>query len=155
MAWNIAKDNIFGAGFMVYMTDVCALYSPISTDCRAAHSIYFMVLGEHGFIGLFLFLLLWILVWRTARHLRIEGAKQPEAQWLVPLGAMVQVSLAGYAVGGAFLSLSYYDLPYNLMVLAVLGRKWMETKTYIEEVRQGPAGPVEHQNNHPRTVVSR
>ena len=58
MAWNIAKDNIFGAGFMVYMTDVCALYSPISTDCRAAHSIYFQVLGEHGFLGLFLYLLL-------------------------------------------------------------------------------------------------
>lgn len=139
MAWNIAKSNLFGAGFMVAQPDVCAIYSPIPTDCRAAHSIYFMVLGEHGFIGLFLFLLLWILVWRSAGYLRVEAPKQPEARWLAPLGAMAQVSLAGYAVGGAFLSLSYYDLPYNILVLVVLGRRWLEGKAWSEEASHGPA----------------
>jgi hypothetical protein len=38
---------------------------------------------------------------------------------------MVQVSLAGFAVGGAFLSLSYFDLPYNLMIMVVLARRWV------------------------------
>ena len=41
---------------------------------------------------------------------------------------MVQVSLVGYAAGGAFLSLAYFDLPYNMMVMVVLGRKWVEMK---------------------------
>lgn len=142
MAWNIAKDNLFGAGFMVSKPDVCALYSPIPLDCRAAHSIYFMVMGEHGFIGLFLFLLLWFLVWRSAGRLRVEGAKRAQTIWLSHLGAMCQVSLAGYAVGGAFLSLSYYDLPYNILILVVLGIRWMDE----QEWRREESEPVANQD---------
>lgn len=136
MAWNIAKDNLFGAGFMVAERDVCALYSPIPTDCRAAHSIYFMVMGEHGFIGFFLFVLMWILVWFSADRLRIQGSKTPQTQWLAHLGAMSQVSLVGYGVGGAFLSLSYYDLPYNILVLVVLGCRWMDSKAWVGEEQE-------------------
>lgn len=137
MAWNIAKDNLFGAGFMVAKPDVCALYSPIPLDCRAAHSIYFMVLGEHGFVGLFLFFLLWVFVWRSAGRLRTQGKNLPQTQWLSHLGAMCQVSLAGYAVGGAFLSLSYYDLPYNILILVVLGCRWMDGQEWVlEEAEQ-------------------
>lgn len=133
MAWNIAKSNLFGAGFMVAMPDVCALYSPIPTDCRAAHSIYFMVLGEHGFVGFFLFLLLWIFVWNSAGRLRIQGRLQPQTMWLSHLGGMSQVSLVAYATGGAFLSLSYYDLPYNILILVVLGCRWMDGRRWISE----------------------
>ena len=133
MAWNIAKDNLFGAGFMVAKQSICALYSPIPTECRAAHSIYFMVLGEHGFVGLFLFLLLWLFVWGSAGRLRVQGKKLPQTMWLSHLGAMCQVSLAGYAVGGAFLSLSYYDLPYNILVLVVLGCRWLDGKEWVTE----------------------
>lgn len=139
MAWNIALNNIAGAGFMVSMPDVCALYSPIPTDCRAAHSIYFMVLGEHGFIGLFLFLLMWAFVWGSAGRLRIQGRKLPQTMWLSHLGAMCQVSLAGYAVGGAFLSLSYYDLPYNILVIVVLGCRWMDRKEWVVEEKEEAA----------------
>lgn len=136
MAFNIAKDNVFGAGFMVSKPPLCAIYSPIPTDCRAAHSIYFMVMGEHGFIGLFLFLLLWTLVWFSAGRLRVQGRALPQTQWLSDLGSMCQVSLAGYAVGGAFLSLSYYDLPYNVLILVVLGCRWLDAKAWLSEEPQ-------------------
>ncbi len=136
MAWNLAKANLFGGGFMVYMPDLFARYAPNPTDVHAAHSIYFMVLGEHGFIGLFLFLLLWVFVWRSAGRLRLEGRQLPQTQWLSHLGAMCQVSLAGYAVGGAFLSLSYYDLPYNMLVLVVLGCRWMDGKEWVREAQE-------------------
>jgi len=142
MAFNIAKDNLFGGGFMVAKPDVCAIYSPDPLDCRAAHSIYFMVLGEHGFIGLFLFLLMWLFVWFSAGRLRVQGARLPETKWLTPLGAMAQVSLAGYAVGGAFLSLSYYDLPYNILILVVLGCNWMDRKLWLAEAAERPAVPA-------------
>jgi hypothetical protein len=33
---------------------------------------------------------------------------------------MVQVSLIGFGVGGAFLGLAYFDLPYTLMALGAL-----------------------------------
>ncbi|OGA98607.1 MAG: putative O-glycosylation ligase, exosortase A system-associated [Burkholderiales bacterium RIFCSPHIGHO2_12_FULL_61_11] len=133
MAWNLAKANFFGGGFMIYMPDLFALYAPDPLDVHAAHSIYFMVLGEHGFVGFALFLLLWFFVWRSAGRLRIQGQALPQTQWLSHLGAMCQVSLAGYAVGGAFLSLSYYDLPYNILILVVLGCRWMDRKEWITE----------------------
>jgi probable O-glycosylation ligase (exosortase A-associated) len=133
MAWNLASDRFFGGGFSVATAQMFAKYAPDPTDIHAAHSIYFMVLGEQGFIGLFLFCLLWLLVWRTAGKLRTKALARPETQWLSPLGAMCQVSLVGYAVGGAFLSLSYYDLPYNVMVLVVLGHRWMEQKEWLNE----------------------
>ncbi len=136
MAWNLAKDRLFGGGFMIYKPDVFALYAPDPLDIHAAHSIYFMVLGEHGFIGLFLFLLLFTLVWISAGRLRKEGRKLPQTMWLSHLGAMCQVSLAGYAVGGAFLSLSYYDLPYNILVMVVLGRRWLERKEWVVEEQE-------------------
>jgi hypothetical protein len=53
---------------------------------------------------------------------------------------MCQVSLAGYAVGGAFLSLSYYDLPYNILVLVVLGCRWMDGKEWIREEAENAQG---------------
>lgn len=143
MAWNLAKANLFGGGFMIYEPDLFALYAPDPMDIHAAHSIYFMVLGEHGFIGLFLFLLLWFFVWFSAGHLRVQAAKLPQTMWLSYLGAMCQVSLAGYAVGGAFLSLSYYDLPYNILVLVVVGRRWLEGKEWIKEEAQVSAWEAE------------
>jgi putative inorganic carbon (HCO3(-)) transporter len=36
---------------------------------------------------------------------------------------MCQVSLAGYAVGGAFLSLAYFDLLYDIILIIVLLEK--------------------------------
>ena len=46
---------------------------------------------------------------------------------------MCQVALAGYAVGGAFLSLAYFDLPYDVMVLIVLTRIWVQKKAWQTE----------------------
>lgn len=136
MAWNLARANFFGGGFMIYMPDLFARYAPDPLDVHAAHSIYFMVLGEHGFVGLLLFLLLWLFVWRSAGRLRVRGQQLPQTQWLSHLGAMCQVSLAGYAVGGAFLSLSYYDLPYNILVLVVLGCRWMDRQEWVREAEE-------------------
>lgn len=133
MAFNLAKDNFFGGGFMVSKPALFLKYAPDPLDLHAAHSIYFMVLGEHGFIGLFLFLTMWILVWRASGRLHIEGRKLPETMWLSHLGAMCQVSLAGYAVGGAFLSLAYYDLPYFVLVLVVLGTRYLHEKAWLKE----------------------
>jgi hypothetical protein len=46
---------------------------------------------------------------------------------------MVQVSLIGYAVGGAFLSLAYFDLPYNMLMLSVLAMQWVQSKGWERE----------------------
>ena len=46
---------------------------------------------------------------------------------------MSQVALAGYAVGGAFLSLAYFDLPYVIMALVALTRMWVQRQAWQTE----------------------
>ena len=124
-AYNVANSQITGAGFDMYSREIFAMYAPDANDIHAAHSIYFQVLGEHGYIGLFLFLGMWLSVWRTATWLIKNGGKEQGTKWCQYVGAMSQVSLIGYAVGGAFLSLAYFDLPYNILVIVVLAKRWM------------------------------
>ena len=132
-AYGVAKNYIFGVGFNVARPDLFALYSPLYATMpttHAAHSIYFQVLGNHGFIGLFVFLLVWAMVWRDAAWLRKHAARIPEAKWCADLGGLCQATLVGYLVGGAFLSLAYFDLPYNVMAILALTRAWVARKMW-------------------------
>jgi putative inorganic carbon (HCO3(-)) transporter len=115
MAYNLASDRIFGGGFEIYDAMVFQRYAPVPTDVHAAHSIYFQVLGEHGFIGLAIYLLLGWLTWRTGSAIIKQVAHAPDLKWAAELATMTQVSLLGFMVGGAFLSLTYFDVPYYLM----------------------------------------
>jgi probable O-glycosylation ligase (exosortase A-associated) len=119
MAFNLAKDNIFGGGFVAWEMANFRRYAPVPDDVHVAHSIYFQVLGEHGFLGLFIFLAIGGSTWMAAHRL-IRTGRQSGQNWAVDLGAMVQVSMIGYATTGAFLSLAYYDLPYDVMAIAVI-----------------------------------
>lgn len=132
VAWGVALHHFFGAG-MSYQHPVLFMDYGNTTWVIAAHSIYFQILGNHGFIGLFLFLALWITTIHSAGWLRKNGRADPRTAWTADLGAMIQVALIGYAVGGAFLSIAYYDFPYDLMVLIVITRKWVEERAYINE----------------------
>ncbi len=118
-AWRMASDNFFGGGFMIYEPDLFLKYAPDPDRIHAAHSIYFQVLGEHGFVGLALFLAVGVFTWLDARRLIKTSRLDPSLKWASDLGRMVQVSMVGFAVGGAFLSLAYYDLPYNVTVMVV------------------------------------
>jgi probable O-glycosylation ligase (exosortase A-associated) len=133
VAWGIAKNHLLGVGFDPARPELFQMYSPFPDYIHAAHSIYFQVMGNHGFIGLLLFLGLFVTTFVWAGRLRREGLVDNRAQWCADLGAMVQVSLVGYAVGGAFLSLAYFDLPYNLMMMVVLARAWLRQQRWKTE----------------------
>jgi probable O-glycosylation ligase (exosortase A-associated) len=122
MAWNLASDRFIGGGFDVAEPAIFARYAPNPLDVHAAHSIYFQVLGEHGFVGLGLYLLLGILSWRSANWIVRATADRPDLHWAAGLTRMIQASMLGFAVGGAFLSLLYFDVPYYLMVALVVTR---------------------------------
>jgi putative inorganic carbon (hco3(-)) transporter len=119
---NIARHHATGGGFDIYTAPIFALYAPDPNNVLVAHSIYFSVLGEHGFVGLALFLLVWLLALRLSGQTAAQARGQPQLAWAHDLALMCQVALAGYAVGGAFLSLAYFDLPYNLVVMLVASR---------------------------------
>jgi probable O-glycosylation ligase (exosortase A-associated) len=126
MAINIANSRILGAGFATDSALVYRMYAPNPNEVLVAHSIYFQVLGQHGYIGLALFLTFWILTYRTAGRLMKLGRGHPELAWAADLGSMMKVSLVGFAVGGAFLNLAFWDMPYYLMLIAVVTEKWVK-----------------------------
>ena len=120
MAFNLAKDRFLGGGFDAFQPGMFAIYAPSPEDVHDSHSIYFEVLGEHGFVGLALFLLLGLATWRAASWVIKRARSDPARRWAADLAAMVQVSLVGYASSGAFLGLAYFDYYYTLIAVIVL-----------------------------------
>jgi probable O-glycosylation ligase (exosortase A-associated) len=127
MAVNLAKDKPLGGGFEAFQPAMFAVYAP-EDRVHDAHSIYFEVLGEHGFVGLALFLALGLMAWRSASAIIRRARGDPQTRWAADLAAMVQVSLVGYAVGGAFLGLAYFDLYYTLIAVIVLCKNLLATQ---------------------------
>lgn len=124
-AFNLAKDQPLGGGFeALTAAPTFRQYAPNPYLVLDAHSIYFEIMGEHGFIGLGLFLLLGLLAWIRAQQIINRCKHDIDKKWASDLAAMIQVSLVGYASGGAFLGLAYFDLPYHLMVIVVLTAKF-------------------------------
>ena len=125
-SFNVATDRLIGGGYnMLWEGATFRQYAPDPFMIHDAHSIYFEVLGEHGFIGLTLYLLMWLFVWLTASRVIRFCRKDTDKKWAADLAAMAQVSLVGYAVGGAFLGLAYFDLPYHILIIIVLAAKFV------------------------------
>jgi probable O-glycosylation ligase (exosortase A-associated) len=126
MLGNLALDRpLVGGGFEPYERWVYEKYSPgypPTERIYSAHSIYFQVLGEHGFIALLLFLCFWATVWGMCSQVAAMGRRSPENEWAYWLAQMLKVSIVAYLVGGAFLNLAYWDVPYYLFVAIAVTR---------------------------------
>ena len=127
MAFNLARDRPLGGGFETFEPRMFAAYAPEPLRVHDAHSIFFEVLGEHGFVGLTLFLVLWLMTWRTASWVIRRSRGDPQHRWVGDLASMVQVSLVGYASAGAFLGLAYFDFYYTLVAVVVLCKMHLES----------------------------
>jgi putative inorganic carbon (HCO3(-)) transporter len=123
-AFNVAKDRVTGGGFEMWRPPVFRQYAPERWNVRDVHSIYFEIMGEQGFIGFGLFMLLGAMAWIRAQQVINRCKKEPDNKWASDLAAMIQVSLVGYAAGGTFLGMGYFDLPYHLMIILVLSAKF-------------------------------
>ena len=141
MTWNLAKDRpVVGGGFEIYQPDLFNKYAPNPLDIHTAHSIYFQMMGEHGFVGLALFLAMWMTTWRSANWVRKRSKVSDEWQWSGELNGAIQVSLAGYAVGGAFVNIGYFDMPYYELVLVVLTKVWLQDQIKEKAGQASPEG---------------
>lgn len=139
MAWQVAMQYAvehfpFGAGFYgPQLNAIFHQYFP-GQESHAAHSIYFQVLGEHGFIGLAIYLAIILAAFKYCRSI-VRRTKRLKDIWQHRLARMIQTSLLAFFVGGAALSMAYYDLFVVLALLlpqiaallpalAVAGAKW-------------------------------
>jgi probable O-glycosylation ligase (exosortase A-associated) len=151
-AVSLAMDRpIFGGGFNVFLPETFAIYAP-GVQARAGHSIYFDMLGHHGFVGLGLFLLLMAMSWRSGSKIMSMTRKVPEQRWAYDLAAMCQVCLIGYWTGGAFLSLSYFDGYYLIISLIVLTLVVVERE--LKAVAQNPGDAAAEQRVEARAPAS-
>lgn len=122
---------------------------------RAAHSMYFEVLGDHGFMGLALYLLMVAsALFNTAVVISATRGRQ-EMAWAAQLARTLQVCIVGYLVGGAALSMAYYD--GFLILLALTGALAIQLRAPVAaragaqrlRWREAPLRPV------PGTVTAR
>ena len=114
-----SSGPIGGGGFDTFQREAYAQYAPDERDLDP-HSIWFQVLAEHGFVGLGLFLLLWLATWRTGAQIIALCRERKDLTWARDLAAMIQAALIGFWVGGSFLGLAYWDYPYILIAILVL-----------------------------------
>ncbi len=113
-----AQHPFVGGGFHVYRGNKSA---PRSIG-KSAHSIYFEVLGEHGFVGLAIFLLLGVATFRMGSTVIRRTKGNHDLAWAQDLARMTQVSLVAFAAAGLFLNLAFFDLTYHLVAIMVLVR---------------------------------
>ena len=138
MAVNLANHNVLGGGFEMWDEKTFERYSPDHSDAHDGHSIYFKVLGEHGWPGLALFLFIAISGWRTASSIIRQCRDNEKLAHFSDLARMTQVSLAAFAVGGAFLGLSYFDLYWNLVSILVVSKVMVESN--VTQRAKEPSG---------------
>jgi probable O-glycosylation ligase (exosortase A-associated) len=135
-AWGVARNiaaarPLVGSGLGASeRSDVFIRFRPQGAgttepnlSALAYHSIYFQVLGDNGYPGLLLFLMLLVLTWRCLSQIRKAARDVPAQVWAFDLASMIQVSMVSYMIAGAALSMAYYDLPYLFMGIAIATRE--------------------------------
>lgn len=121
-AFRLAMDRpLTGGGFHIY-SDAPRFFAlvPDAPMTHAFHSIYFEALGEHGFVGLGIFLALVGAGLLKTAQIRSRTRQDPAQAWAYELASMVQVSIVGYLVAGALLELTFFDLFYAIVILPTL-----------------------------------
>lgn len=118
------RHPITGTGFNAWPT------LTLSSGSLDWHSIYVKMAAEHGFVGL-----AWwsSLLLGSLTHLALAAWRPAPGQpaWVAEYSAMLLAALLAYMIGGATLGITYWELPYLLIVLAIqlrlLARREMAT----------------------------
>jgi probable O-glycosylation ligase (exosortase A-associated) len=137
VARELAKDYpVMGGGFRTFSKDIYEAYMPgykYAENALDAHSIYFQVLGEHGFTGLALFVALIASTLLSLRRIIWNTRRDPSQRWICNCAQMLEVSVLAYAVSGAFLSMSYFDLFYHQVVITVILKTLVKAPVPVPE----------------------
>jgi probable O-glycosylation ligase (exosortase A-associated) len=124
--WTLdyVENHPLGGGFYVHNTSEIAVpipgeERPMIEHGRAPHSVYFEVLGEHGWIGLGLFLGValsaLIMLMRTSRRCRAVK----ELAWCREMAQALQISIVTIMACGAFIGISYQPTFWDLFALSI------------------------------------
>ena len=151
-SWNFALDYPITGGSFNALLDV-EIFQRYQNEplpggflSSGPHSIYFQTLEEQGFVGLALYLVLVACCWLSLFHLRHKAGRSASTQWIVPYTHMIEVSLFGFLVSGAFLGLANFDLYYQLVAMVIILKV-----IYQNEMQSAP--PVQPSQTEPIEVT--
>lgn len=125
-AWEQAVQHpLFGVGPNNHVAYNQALFPEVKV--RVAHSVYFQVLGELGFVGLFLYLWIKFLVFQgLGRAFRNAGQGSGNSADMILVRSLAFWLLCGfgaYSVGAGLLNMLYIEFPWYLAFYsAMIGR---------------------------------
>ncbi|GAB5450536.1 MAG: putative O-glycosylation ligase, exosortase A system-associated [Halioglobus sp.] len=153
-SFNLANSRLTGGGFNCWSLENYARYYKPVRKAFVAHSIYFGVLGEAGWPGLILFLLVLFLVWRQLNQVIALTRDDESKQDYNFLASMMKISLIAYMAGGAFLSLSYFDLAWQIMAITVALTTQMKERASEEGTHDSPRTAKRGRGKRPSTRPS-
>ena len=148
-SWNFALDYpITGGSFNALPNvELFRRYQPEPLpggfESSGPHSIYFQVLEEQGFTGVALYFFLVCSCWASLFSLRRRARQAPATQWIVPYANMIEVSLFGFLVSGAFLGLANFDLYYQLVAMVIILKVLYEAEVPTTGILQTHTEAVE------------
>jgi probable O-glycosylation ligase (exosortase A-associated) len=157
MAWNLALDRpLTGGGFETFTPQVFRKYAPEPENIHDAHSNYFEMLGEQGFIGLGLYSLLIASCVIRLRFLKSRVRSDRGLQWAQHYPDMLQVSIFAYVIGGAFLGRAYFDMFYQLVGAMVILCRLVDPVVVksVKSFKPSPARFVSRSAYPPRVEVA-
>ncbi|HVR76480.1 MAG TPA: O-antigen ligase family protein, partial [Planctomycetota bacterium] len=152
--WQVAvtmanECPILGVGFNAY-TQAYDTYDSSKGDFgtgRAVHSVWFGVLAETGYIGLALYVILFVCALRNCHVARKAGLRDPTLRNLTPIAASFETSLFVFLVGGLFLSFQYNEMILHFLATTMVIRRLVpapaaHTPLELAEARAIPAQPL-------------
>ncbi len=117
-AWRMAQDNpVFGVG--IRNANLFSYDYGADMPGRTIHSQYLQIAADNGFVGLGLYLALLVSVWADTRFCRlaVQGRDDLQSRRIYLVATGVESSMALFCIGGAFLSLEVFELPYLLLLV--------------------------------------
>ena len=144
---------ITGGGFDVY-TDKAIFPTFVPANLRnrlyglsgglhSSHSVYFELLGEQGFVGLGLFVLLIVSCFQSLRKLRKQSRMYSELSWVEPYTHMFELTILAYLVNGITLGRAYFDFLYQVVALVIVVKILAEQDLKVALAESEPAEDLE------------
>ncbi len=128
--WEYAKEHPLGGGFEMYRQNKIrydtekvegsaantTVDRKLTVDqARAFHSAYFEMLGEQGFPGLVIWLLISLIGIGRMEVLRHRYRKDADMPWAAPLASALQSAHIVYLLGAAFIAIAFQPFIYMLI----------------------------------------
>jgi probable O-glycosylation ligase (exosortase A-associated) len=134
--WDYAKDNPFGGGFEAYRqneihyetalsdkpgTQIATAGKVVQDEARAYHSSYFEMLGEQGYPGLALWLLIHLIGLFRMEMLqrRYRKRAREDGQWIGDLADALQKAHIVFLVGSLFVGVAFQSFIFMMVGIQI------------------------------------